>query len=469
MHFSSVYRENIAQMDNVLMPDRSFDLVKRRLLVGGDSLTMYYINGFVKDDIMEKLMQYFIGLDALPRGENAAEVFLTANLPYVEARTTAECDPAVTQVLSGGVCMFGSTFGGCAVLIDARTYPLRSVEEPESDRVMRGARDGFVETLLFNTALLRRRLRDPDLRVEYHRAGRCSRTDLALVYVEGKADADYVKWLGEKIDGIDADYLPMGHASLIETLIPKRWYNPFPKVRSTERPDSAAAAVAEGKVILLCDNSPEAMILPTCIFDFLQEAGDCYFAPTTGSYLRILRHIIFWMTLFFVPLWYLFIREPQLLPRAFSFILPEKPGEIPILAQIYLTELMIDGLKLASMNTPNLLANSLSVVGGLILGDFAVQVGWLCPEVILYMAFVTIANFTQTSYELGYAVKFMRMILLALTALFGGRGLLLGLAGTVLLVATNATLNRKRNYLYPLLPWNGKAMLRLLVRMKKKN
>ena len=469
MYFTEDYTENLARMDGILSPDRSFDLVKRKLAIGSDELTMYYINGFVKDDIMEKLMQYFLGFRGLPRGKDAADRFLTANLPYVEVKVVRKIDPAVTQALSGGVCMLGSTFGGAAVLVDARTYPLRSVEEPESDRVMRGARDGFVETLLFNTALLRRRLRDPALRVEYHQAGKRSRTDLALVYIEGKADPEYVRWLGGKLDRIDADYLPMGHASLIETMIPGRWYNPFPKVRSTERPDSAAAAVAEGKVILLCDNSPEAMILPTCIFDFLQEAGDCYFAPTTGSYLRILRHIIFWLTLFFVPMWYLFVRNPELVPDWLSFILPAKSGELPVLAQLYLTEFVIDGLKLASMNTPNLLANSLSVVGGLILGDFAVQVGWLIPEVILYMAFVTIANFTQTSYELGYAVKFMRMILLALTALFGLYGLIVGLCLTVLLVATNETLNRKRNYLYPLVPLNARALLRLLVRVKKKS
>ena len=119
------------------------------------------------------------------------------------------------------------------------------------------------------------------------------------------------------------------------------------------------------------------------------------------------------------------------------------------------------------MNTPDMLSNSLSVVGGLILGDFAVDIGWLIPEVILYMAFVAIANFSQHSYELGYALKFLRMGLLLLTALFRLPGFIFGLVGVVALIASNRTLNGKRNYLYPLIPWNGRAMKSIFIRIKK--
>ena len=265
---------------------------------------------------------------------------------------------------------------------------------------MRGARDGFVETLIFNTALLRRRIRTPKLRVIYKSVGKESKTDMAIVYIEGKTNPKYVEYLEKKLDAIDTDCLPMGHESLAECLIGRRWYNPFPKIRSTERPDAASAQLAEGSVLLLCDTSPEAMVLPTGILDFLQETGDYYFPPFTGTYLRVVRHVIFWLTLFLVPLWYLFVTEPWLLPKWLEFVLPRTEGRIPLIFQLFLVEFMIDGLKLASMNTPSMLANSLSVVGGLILGDFAVDIGWLIPEVILYMAFVTIANFAQPSYEL---------------------------------------------------------------------
>ena len=141
---------------------------------------------------------------------------------------------------------------------------------------------------------------------------------------------------------------------------------------------------------------------------------------------------------------------------------------MPILAQILIAEFIIDGLRMASLNTPNMLSNSLSVVGGLILGDFAVSIGWLIPEVILYMAFVAIANFTQRSYELGYGIKFMRILLLMLTALFGIWGYAGGFVFIIILLATNTTANGKRNYLYPLIPLDLKALRTLLVRVKKR-
>jgi len=463
MHFTADYAENIRKMDAILAPQKSFDLIKRRLPIAEKEATFYYIDGLVKDDTMLKLMQYFLSLKTLPP---TAKAFAEQNVPYVEVETAADTDAATLLVLSGGVVLLCEAF--CeAVLIDARTYPVRGVEEPESDRVMRGARDGFVETLIFNTALLRRRIRDPRLRVVYKNIGKTSKTDIALAYIEGEADEKYVRWLQKKLDGVKTDCLPMGRQSLAECLIGRKWYNPFPKIRSTERPDTAAAQLAEGSVLLLCDTTPEVMILPTSIFDFLQETGDYYFPPFTGTYLRVVRHCIFWLTLFLVPLWYLGVMHPQFVPEWLTFALPDEQGKIPLIAQLFLVEFVIDGLKLASMNTPSMLNSSLSVVGGLILGDFAVDIGWLIPEVILYMAFVAIANFTQASYELGYAVKFMRMLLLAVTAIFGVWGFALGLVGILALIATNATINRRRSYLYPLLPFNGKAMCRLLFRTKK--
>ncbi|MBR6708305.1 MAG: spore germination protein, partial [Clostridia bacterium] len=343
----------------------------------------------------------------------------------------------------------------------------RQTEELENDRVMRGARDGFVETLVFNTALIRRRIRDPRLTMAYHTVGRESRTDVVLCYMDGKADPKYVDYLKKRLQTLQTDALSMGHQSLAECLIRTRWYNPFPKIRCTERPDAAAASLLEGSILILCDNSPEAMILPTSIFDFLQETGDYYFPPLTGCYIRLLRHAIFWIALFLTPLWYLLICNPGWLPEWMLFIIPTKETRIPIIAQLFLTEFVIDGLKLASMNTPSMLTNSLSVVGGLILGDFAVSIGWLLPEVILYMAFVAIANFTQPSMELGFAFKFLRMGLLLLTALFGVAGFVGGLAGCVVLLACNSTVNRKRSYLYPLIPFNGRALRRLFFRVKK--
>lgn len=462
------FEANVALIDSILRVEESFDIIKREMLIAEQKIVMYYIDGFVKAEMLQKLMLYLVTLKDLGDGsDGAAARIAKTSIPSVEVDITDSADAIVLGVLSGCTAFFCEGFGKNAIVIDARTYPARSTEEPENDRVMRGSRDGFVETMLFNIAMIRRRIRDPRFTVKYINAGRESRTDMALCYMADRADLKYVRNLSKKLSEMDTNSLILGHQSIAESLIRDRWYNPFPKIRSTERPDAAASMILEGSVILICDNSPEVMIFPTSIFDFLQETDDFYFPPLTGSYLRVLRHGIFWLTVFLTPIWYLLLRHEAILPEWLSFVVPKDPGELPIIVQLFLTEFALDGLKLASLNTPNMLSNSLSVVGGLLLGDFAVTVGWLSPDVILYMAFVAIANFTQSNYELGYAFKYMRMLTLLLTAILDIWGFFAGVAITLILVATNRTVNGERNYLYPLIPFNGRALARLLFRLKK--
>ncbi len=473
LQLCSDYRENVRRVDRELRVDENFDIIKKPLYIGDQQITLYYIDGFVDGGAMNKLMIYFLSLEGLgnPTEQTPdahARFFAEHYLPYVEGEVTDNPSTMMQMLLSGTTLLLGETFGTYAIIIDSRTYPARSVAEPESDRVMLGARDGFVETMVFNTAMIRRRIRDPRLTMKYHTVGKSSKTDVVLCFVEGVADAKYVQSLSDKLASLDTDALTMGHESLAELLIRQRWYNPFPKIRYTERPDVAAAQLLEGSVLIVCDNSPEVMVLPSTIFDFMQETNDFYFPPLTGTYIRFVRHLVFWSTLFLVPTWFLLIRNPSFIPPWLTFILPQDTGRIPIFVQLILVEFMIDGLRLASMNTPSMLSNSLSVVGGLILGDFAVSIGWLIPEVILYMAFVSIANFTQRSYELGYAFKFLRIGLVILIQVLDFWGFALGAVLIVLLLLTNKTVGGKRSYLYPLIPFNGRALLSLFVRLKKK-
>lgn len=473
----SDYFDNVKTVDGILRVNENFDIIKKVLKVGDGELTLYYVDGFVKDAVMSKMISYIYSLKGLggstdgsgreKNARSAAESFLLAHIPYVESDVSEDLDLMISMVLSGATLMLGSSFGEYGIIIDARTYPARETGEPEGDKVMRGARDGFVETLIFNTALIRRRIRSPELTMCYIPVGKASKTDIVICYMKDRADGDYVRELKRRLEGIDTDSLTLGHESLAECLIRKKWYNPFPKIRYTERPDSAAAQLLEGSVLILCDNSPEAMVMPTTIFDFMQETNDFYFQPLTGTYIRAIRYVVFLLALYLVPLWYLLVTHAGFVPEWLEFIIPSEMGRIPLLAQILLVEFIIDGLRMASLNTPNMLSNSLSVVGGLILGDFAVDIGWLIPEVILYMAFVAIANFTQRSYELGYAFKFMRIALLILTAIFGVWGFVGGSLLAVILIATNETVNGKRSYLYPLIPFDYKALKSLFVRVKK--
>ena len=398
------YRENVAALDSILSVKENFDILKKTLIIGEDELTLYFIDGFVKDAVMQKMMVHFLSLKSLgERTDRSAQDFLFHNVPYVEADVTDDIDTMVQMMLSGATVILGSAFLNRGIIVDARTYPARDTAEPENDRVIKGARDGFVETLIFNTALIRRRIRDPHLRMSYMTVGTRSKTDVVVCYIDDKADPSYVASLKKKISSIKTESLTVGMQSLAECLIPSRWYNPFPKVRTTERPDAAAAQLMEGNVLIICDNTPEVMVLPASLFDFMQDTNDFYFPALTGSYLRVVRYMIFFMTLLFMPLWLIAIHNPEAVPPWLDFVLPQEHGRLPIIVQLFLAEFIIDGLRLASMNTPGMLSNSLSVIGGLILGDFSIQIGWLIPEVVVYGAFVASGNFSRRNYELGYA------------------------------------------------------------------
>ncbi len=467
------YQENVRRVDQVLRVEENFDIIKKTMYVGEASFTFYYIDGFVDNGSMNKLMIYLLSQKnvtprEIPVGLATATHFAEHYMPQVEAEVSQKSSTMLQMLLSGTALLLGERFGDCAIIIDARTYPARSVGEPENDRVMLGARDGFVETMVFNTALIRRRIRDTNLTMRHMTVGSRSKTDVVLCYLAGEADEKYVAYLEEKLRQIKTHALSLGHESLAELLVRQRWYNPFPKIRYTERPDVAAAQILEGSVVIVCDNSPEVMILPSSIFDFLQETNDFYFPPLTGTYIRIVRQLVFWSTLLWIPIWFLLTKNPTLAPSWLQFVLPETMGRIPIFMQLLLVEFVIDGLRMASMNTPSMLSNSLSIVGGLILGDFAVQIGWLIPEVILYMAFVSIASYSQRSYELGYAFKFMRLIYLFLIQFFNLAGFFAASIIILIFLLTNKTVNGKHSYLYPLIPFNSRALFSIFFRLKKK-
>ena len=458
----SDYGRNIENISGRLRVKESFDIIERHLTVADRDMCFYYIDGFVKDGEMLRIMQYLLSQKSIGSAQE-----IERRLPYVEVEIACDVEKIIHSVLSGQTAILAESFGDRAILLDLRTYPARPTQEPESDRVMQGARDGFVETLIVNTALIRRRIRDPRLTVEHFSLGGSSGTDIAVLYVKGVADEDTVAEIRQKISTARPRSLTLGYQSLAETLIRSGWYNPFPKIRTTERPDTASSQLLEGSVIVICDTSPQAMILPTSIFDYLEETDDFCFPPLTGSYLRIVRTAILLLSVIITPLWYLSVEYADRLPDALSFLVPENAGALPIILQLFLVELAIDGLKIASMNTPDILSNSLSVVGALILGDFAVEVGWLCADVILYMAFVAIANFAQQNHELGYAFKFMRMMILAFVYFLGVWGFAAGMLLFIFFVCTNRTLSAKHHYLYPFIPFDPKKMSRLLFRHKK--
>ena len=457
------YKTNYQTLNKALRANHSFDLVCRQITIKGRRSCLYFIDGLVKDEIMEKIMEFFFSVDDESYMENAY-VFSENCVPYVEVEVINNVEKIVTNVLMGMTALIVDGFDS-AILIDSRTYPQRQTSEPEKDKVMRGSKDGFVETLISNLALVRRRIRDPNLTVKSFVVGEKSRTDVAVVYMDNLADKKLLKKITEGIRNLKVDSLTMNQQSLLEALYKHKWYNPLPKIKYTERPDTTAAALLDGNIAIFVDNSPSALILPTSIFDVTEEADDYYFPPVTGTYIRLTRYLVTVATLFLTPLWLLCLQNPDYVPQAFKFVLLTEPVNIPVFWQLILLEIAIDGLRLASIKTPDSLSASLSIIGAIALSEFAVNVGWFSTESMLYMAFVAIANYTQPSYELGYALKFFRILILIATVLFNFVGFIAGVIIVCILLITNKTISGK-SYLYPLIPFNGKKLVRKIIRKR---
>ena len=442
---SKNYEENVRALRQILGSDQNFDILEKHLLIAGHAASLFFIDGLVKDEILEKLLEYFYSLNPkeLP---DSLEQFQMQALPYIETEVLATFEQVQKNLLSGVPCLFINGMPD-SLAIDCRTYPARNVEEPFKDRTLRGSRDGFVETIVFNTALMRRRIRDTHLTMKMAEVGKSSRTDVAVCYMSDRVDQELLKKVMDKLNSINTDALTMNQQSLAECLMKRKWYNPFPKFKFTERPDTAAACLLEGKVVILVDNSPSAMILPTSVYDMIEEANDYYFPTLTGVYLKVTRGIIAFLTVFLTPVYLLFMQNLKWLPEMFTFVVVRDMVNVPLIWQLLILELAIDGLRLAAMNTPSMLSTPLSVIAGLVLGEFSVSSGWFNSEIMLGMAFVAVANYTQPNFELGYALKFMRLQLLILTALFNWIGFLAGILIIVLSVCTNKTLTG-RSYLH---------------------
>ncbi len=460
--FSRDVNENMALFEKSVRVDYNFDILKRKIIMGEKQAGFYFIDGFVQEDMVEKLMQFFYSLK--PENLKDIDTFLEEGMPYTEVEKSSVLIDVIKSFLSGMTVLYIDGFDEC-ILIDCRTYPMRSVTEPWKDRVLRGARDGFVETIVHNAALLRRRVRDTRLSLEMFQVGECSKSDVAVCYISDKADMKLVDDIKKRIKSIVVDALTMNLESLAECLFEHKWIDPFPKFKYSERPDTAAAAILDGNVVIMVDNSPAVMIIPTSVFDMIEEPDDYNFAPVIGTYLRWSRFVFTMVCMFLTPVWLLLLNNPQWIPDWLDFVTISDDITVPVIFQLLILEMSVDGLKMAAVNTPSLLSTPLSVVAGIVVGEYAVSSGWFNPESMLYMAVVTVGTYSQASFEMGYAMKFLRITELILTQIFGLYGFIIGIIIVICTIAFNKTISGK-SYIYPLIPWDWEQLKRRVFRLR---
>ncbi|WP_163855655.1 spore germination protein [Paenibacillus elgii] len=483
------------QLEEQVGLNKSFDVIFREMVFGGQKTGIFYYNGFIKDYVLTEILERLSYADQVQReaehrkpveehrrpyrnwrtdrAEEPSErqeedgrrkiigLFEEALIPHVQVKRACKLKEAIDNVAMGGTAFF---FEGEreAVLVDAKSFPARTTEEPELERVVRGSRDGFVETLLTNVTLVRRRVRDPRLKLEITQVGKRTQTDVCIGYIQDICDMKLVESIRDKIKEVKVDGVPLAEKQLEEAVVGNSW-NPYPSVRYSERPDVVAAHLLEGHVIVFVDTSPSVMILPTTFFHHVQHAEEYRQTPIVGTYLRWVRFIGIAASIFLLPLWLLIVTTPELKPAGLEFLGPQKPGKIPIIGQFLIAELGIDLMRMAAVHTPSPLAIAMGLVAAILVGEVAVKAGLFSNEIILYISVAAVGTFATPSYELSLANRICRLVLLVISAVFKVPGFIIGSTFLLLMLALQRSYNTP--YLWPFIPFNMNAMRHILIRV----
>ncbi|MFD1850539.1 spore germination protein [Oceanobacillus bengalensis] len=458
---SSNIMQNQSYMEEKLGIGVSFDVGFREIILLKKKVQLYYVTGLCDASVIQELLKQLVDINDSESNARKLPEIVENRLVHQQVDPLETMDEVVDQLLSGLVIVFvdGDRH---ALVVDVRSYPGRTPQEPDTEKVIRGSRDGFTENIIENTALTRRRIRDERLRHEMLKVGERSKTDVCISYVQDIADDGLVTYIKDRIDAIDIDGVSMADKTIDEFFIDRKW-NHYPLVRYTERPDVAASHLLEGHVIVMVDTSPSAIILPTTFFHHLQHAEEFRQTPTVGTFIRFIRFLGVLSSMYLLPLWLLFVMDPTLLPKELAFIGPNEEGNIPIMIQIILAEVGIEFLRMAAIHTPTPLSTSMGLIAAVLIGQIAIDVGMFSPEVILYVAISAVGSYVTPSYELSVANKLTGLFLIISTGVFGLIGFVVSFLIHVIYLMNLKSL--KTPFLWPFIPFNGKAMLQILFRI----
>lgn len=452
--------DNEAYLKEKIGIGTSFDLGIRKVYILKKEVNIYYCNGLCDTQYLIELLKQIVQINDKERQTAQAKQILENRLVHQQVSSVDNLNEAIDKLLSGLIVILleGETSG---FIVDVRSYPGRQPQEPDTEKVVRGARDGYVENIIVNTALTRRRIRDERLRFEIIQVGERSKTDVCIAYIKDVADPGLVELVKKEIQQIKIDGLTMGDKTIEEFLV-KQGYNPYPLVRYTERPDVAATHLLEGHVIIMVDTSPSVIITPTTFFHHVQHAEEYRQNPAVGTFVRWVRFLGILASLFLLPLWVLFVLDPSLLPEKLSYIGPNKHTNIPVIVQIFIADFGIEFLRMAAIHTPTPLSTAMGLIAAVLIGQIAIDVGLFVPEVILYVAVAAIGSFATPSYELSIANKIARLALALAVAAFKAPGLIIGTTVYLLWLVRIRSLNTP--YLWPFIPFDPAAFLQILVR-----
>ena len=453
---------NVNYIKDLLGVGETFDIIFREYKVGRKRAASFSINGMTNDVVLSNVFEELTAYNQEELAVNTLQKLFYSRATHSQAKLLENMNDAITSLLSGELLFFVDGEEQVIVL-DARAYPARAPSESNIEKVTRGSRDSFVETIVFNTALIRRRLRDPKLRFEIIKVGTRSQADIAVCYIKDITNPELVNTVKERINNINIDGVPMAEKAIEEYIVAGSKWNPLPRVRYTERPDVAAVHLLEGHICLIVDTSPNIMILPTTFWHHVQHVEEYHQNVVIGSYLRLIRLAGVMLSLILPPLWLAVVLNRHILPESLTFLGPQESGIIPIGIQFLLAEFGVELVRMATVHVPTAQSTALGFIGAFMLGDIATKVGLFGNETIFYTAVAAVGAFATPSMEFAMAIRLFRAVVILLVMMFKLPGLLGGLAGVFLLMLTTKSFGIP--YLWPALPFNFSAMKDVLFRL----
>ncbi len=416
-----------------------YDLSVRSVISRDTTYYLLFVGGITTSGSVQPVIQ---GLAEDPE----SLIFLNASVSSAES-----LEEAYQMMLQGQTIVFKQNSMLCAV-VDTRAIPGRTTSEPSVEKSIRGARDGFVETLMLNLGLIRKRIKAPDLRIQRYCYGTQTQTDVAVFYVDSLVRRDVLDDLTARLKRINQSLNLQSERELANHLY-GQWFNPYPHVRFTERPDLVCIHLLQGQIAILVDHCPTAMLVPITLFECTSQIEEITQPHLISLMLRFFRTLGLLISVFLLPVWICMLSFHSFYELAF------------FVAQILAVDLIIEWVRLSLIHSPSILSSMLGMISVFILGETAVNFGAYTQEMLIFVAISNVGNFVTSSYELSMANKLTRFFLIVCTLFFQSAGLAIGIFVTILILL--CTDNGPLSYLYPLIPFDRKEFFRLLSGKKK--
>ncbi|MCP3027621.1 spore germination protein [Halobacillus sp. A5] len=443
----------------------SSDLVIRPMVIHKTSAAVLFMDGLVdmnavQDFILDALMH-----EMSSKRVSSHQLYLTikeSSLPIGEMEEIETYKELFDKLLSGETIVLIEKQKK-ALSASTKGWRDRGVQETTSESVIRGPKEAFTETLRTNTALLRRKIKDPALRVEPKKIGRKTHTDVAVVYLEGTAETEVIEDVMRRLDQIDIDGVLEG--GYIEEFMQDAQYSPFPTVYNSEKPDAIAGGILEGRIAIITDGTPNVLLVPALFVNFMQSSEDYYQRSDISTFIRILRLFCFFVALFMPSLYIAFTTFHQEMlpaPLLISLAAQREGVPFPALVEALMMELTFEVLREAGIRLPKPVGSAVSIVGALVLGQSAVQAGLVSPAMVIVVALTAISSFVFPAYNMAISVRILRFPMMMLAASFGLYGIILGMIAMVLHLCSLKSFNKP--YMSPFAPFIPKDQKDVLVR-----